>query len=387
MSQEKYDYILVGAGLANGILALKLHEQKKSFLLIDDKSSLERSQTWSFHQHDIARTEHQWLTPVITKSWPAHTVRFPKYQKQLNSSYHSITSNNLFAHIQRQLPAKNILLNEKLTKLSRDSVVLSDGQTIKTKNVIDGRGILPSDIKPCGYQKFLGLDIKLKKPHNLSFPILMDATVPQTDGYRFIYVLPWNETTLLVEDTYYSNTSILNSAHIECEIQNYIEKNWGPSESVLRREQAALAIPLTKNLFSYWAKSEGISLIGLRGGFFHPTTGYSLPLALQIAEIITKAPNKEGPQLFDLLRNESMKWQKKCQFYLFLNRMMFGAALPHERINIFERFYQLPEPLIQRFYASRLNKFDQMRILMGRPPVPVVHAIKSIFNTSWMEAQ
>ena len=33
----------------------------------------------------------------------------------------------------------------------------------------------------------------------------MDATVPQDGGYRFVYVLPFADRPLLVEDTHYSD--------------------------------------------------------------------------------------------------------------------------------------------------------------------------------------
>ena len=46
-----------------------------------------------------------------------------------------------------------------------------------------------------------GVEVQLKKPHGLTAPMLMDAQVPQTDGYRFLYVLPFDPRTLLVEDT------------------------------------------------------------------------------------------------------------------------------------------------------------------------------------------
>jgi lycopene beta-cyclase len=35
---------------------------------------------------------------------------------------------------------------------------------------------------------------------------------------------------------------------------------------------------------------------------------------------------------------------------------------------VFERFYRLPEDLIERFYALSLSLPDRARILVGRPP-------------------
>jgi lycopene beta-cyclase len=61
-----------------------------------------------------------------------------------------------------------------------------------------------------------------------------------------------------------------------------------------------------------------------------------------------------------------------------LSRMLFGAAEPQRRYRMLERFYRLPEPLIERFYAGRSTPADRLRILAGRPPVPVAAAIASL---------
>ena len=43
----------------------------------------------------------------------------------------------------------------------------------------------------------------------------MDATVPQLDGYRFIYVLPFSRRRVLIEDTIYADSPVMDSAAIE----------------------------------------------------------------------------------------------------------------------------------------------------------------------------
>ena len=61
-----------------------------------------------------------------------------------------------------------------------------------------------------------------------------------------------------------------------------------------------------------------------------------------------------------------------------LTRMLFGAGEPQHRFRMLERFYRLPEPLIERFYAGRSSKADMLRILAGKPPVPLGGAITSL---------
>ena len=58
--------------------------------------------------------------------------------------------------------------------------------------------------------------------------------------------------------------------------------------------------------------------------------------------------------------------------------MLFGAAEPAKRYRIFQRFYRLPQPLIERFYAGRSTAGDKIRILAGKPPVPVTRAVQAL---------
>ena len=47
-----------------------------------------------------------------------------------------------------------------------------------------------------------------------------------------------------------------------------------------------------------------------------------------------------------------------------------------------QRFYRLSQPLIERFYAGRPSAFDQARILIGRPPVPMHRALRALPSSS-----
>jgi lycopene beta-cyclase len=55
--------------------------------------------------------------------------------------------------------------------------------------------------------------------------------------------------------------------------------------------------------------------------------------------------------------------------------MLFMAAEPERRHLVLERFYKLPAPLIERFYAGRTSAPDIFRILVGKPPVPIHRAL------------
>ena len=58
--------------------------------------------------------------------------------------------------------------------------------------------------------------------------------------------------------------------------------------------------------------------------------------------------------------------------------MLFRAAEPDRRYQVLERFYRLGPDLIARFYAAQSRRTDQLRILSGRPPVPIGRAMRSL---------
>jgi lycopene beta-cyclase len=61
-----------------------------------------------------------------------------------------------------------------------------------------------------------------------------------------------------------------------------------------------------------------------------------------------------------------------------LAAMLFRAADPHERYLVLERFYRLDAGLIARFYAGQSTLFDRLRVLSGKPPVPIGRAMKAM---------
>ena len=64
--------------------------------------------------------------------------------------------------------------------------------------------------------------------------------------------------------------------------------------------------------------------------------------------------------------------------------MLFRAAEPAERYRIFQRFYRLSPALIARFYAGASSGADRLRLLSGRPPVPIGRAIRAIGSFDWL---
>ncbi|MFV8258318.1 lycopene beta-cyclase CrtY [Bdellovibrio bacteriovorus] len=370
-----WDCLIVGGGLAGGLLlqALRTEQPELKVLLLERGTQLGGNHTWSFHGSDVP-ADATWLQPLISKTWPAYEVRFPRYQRKIQSSYCSIKAQDFHQKLLGQ-HGSQILLQASVQEVRRDSVTLLDGRMFRAKCVIDARGWgAAADVKR-GYQKFVGLDVKLSQPHGLNHVILKDVLVPQVDGYRFVYILPWSETELLVEDTYYSNTPDLDVTALKSGLLDYIVGKGWVTESVIRQEVGCLPLDLY-DVPVGGGPSDGPLSLGAASGVYQPVTGYTFPQTVACVQALAKSSLDTWGEVLPALQ---LNYKKQAHYLRILNRMMFLAAVPEKRYVILERFYQLSEALIERFYQGRLTVLDQVRILCGKPPVSVWRALKSLF--------
>lgn len=247
-------------------------------------------------------------------------------------------------------------------------------ELIEAPCVIDGRGTVISRHLVTRYQKFVGLELEMDVPHGVMRPLIMDATVPQQDGYRFVYLLPFSPTRLLIEDTRYSDGAALDEAGFARAIAAYArDRRWTGKE--VRRERGVLPIALAHDATALWAEAQGGAVpVGLRAGLFHPVTGYSLPVAAQVADVVAAAEPTTAA-VFSAVRAHAVSRASGDRFLRLLNRMLFQGCAPDRRHRVLSRFYRLPEPLIERLYAGHLTALDRLRIVSGKPPIPIRAAL------------
>jgi lycopene beta-cyclase len=367
---SEFDTIIVGGGLQGGLLALAMaaYQPRRSVALVERAASLGGNHTWCFHAGDVSTTARPWIEPLVVHRWPGYRVHFPGLERAIPRPYAAITSARLHDVVERALSAHSgsrLFLGAKADHIGPRRVCLGNGMELQSRLVLDARGPVIGDGRSRheGYQKFLGLEVELEQPHTLDEPLLMDATVAQPDGFRFVYTLPLTRQRLLVEDTYFTNTPDLDRALLRQRLQDYVTL-WGwKIKRVEREEEGVLPMP--------WRgkpplTQEGPLAAGYRGGFFHPGTGYSFPVALRLAELLATLPVEEafGPALQALVHRQ----RRQAAFCHLLNYMLFCWFPPSERWHIFQRFYRLPLKTIERFYALRLGPIDMARLVLGKPP-------------------
>lgn len=366
-----FDYLLVGGGLGNSLIALSLFAQRPGIRvgLVEKQATLGGNHIWCFHAGDVDARAHSYVSKLVSVSWPRYEVRFPELVRTLEQPYAAVRSERLDKVVRSAFSERagsRLFLERLAVHTTARSVTLDDGRVLHADVVIESRGpeAFAAD-GSAGYQKFLGLELKLRRPCPIQHPVLMDALVTQRDGFRFMYALPLAADRVLLEDTYFSDHKELDRERLEAEIIGYAANNGFDVEYVVREETGVLPLP-TRLRSSPNPEQDGPLVAGYQGAWFHPVTGYSFPVAARLASAIAQAdPSTLRDRVWPTLVREQ---RSQLRFGLLLNKLFFGAFAPDQRRNVIERFYRLPPDSVRRFYAMTLTHADRARILCGRPP-------------------
>jgi lycopene beta-cyclase len=366
-SRTTYDYVMVGGGLQAGLLALAIdyYQPEAKVLLLEKNERLFGNHTWSFHRGDVSR-ELDWLKSLPMNQWPAYTVHFPGLDRKVELPYCSTSSRQFetaIDHVIHRRGNLDVRTSTTVSELGSHRVLTSDGMEFQGGRIVDCRGQVPHRISGVGFQKFYGLEIELDEDWPDHLPVLMEANVDQSDGFRFLYVLPFTRRRVLIEDTRFSDSDFLDKANSLKQIKSFLKRKSVLNWQVLREEEGCLPMPFTS---AFKPTASDLLAGGFAGGWFHAATGYSFPLAARFADVVASSTPQDAHQRILQLAHDN---RFQSSFSRFLNRMLFRLVLPNRRFEVFRRFYHaLPNQTIQRFYAHTFTKTDAARILFGAPP-------------------
>jgi len=367
--------IILGGGLAGGLIALALAERRPevAVTVVEAGDTLGGNHVWSFFESDIDEANRALFEPLIVHRWPAYEVRFPGYERTIDQPYRSITSPEFDKVVRAAGPT---VVHATAVTATTTTVTLDDGRTLSANAVIDTRGAGDLSALDCGWQKFVGQSLQLAAPHGVVRPVVMDATVDQSDGYRFVYLLPFGPTEIFVEDTYYSDAADLDVPALTARIAAYAKAQGWQVAAPNHSETGVLPVLMGGDFERFWPGTDRLTRAGARAALIQPLTSYSLPDAVRFAAWFADQPDLAAA---DTRAFATAHWQQGG-FYRLLSKMLFRAADPPERYRILERFYRLPAPLIARLYAGQSTLADKVRILAGRPPVSLARAARAVLG-------
>lgn len=390
MTIRDCDIAIVGGGLSGGLIALALarHRPELSVRLIEGGAQAGGNHRWSWFATDLSPAGQELLAVFRKTEWDeGYDIRFPAHARRLHAGYRSLASLDFAAALGRELAPGTLLTGKEAVQLSAGEVLLGDGSRITARCVIDCRGFAPTSALEGGWQVFMGRHLRTAEPHGITRPVVMDGTVdqlaPSGNGaaYRFVYVLPLGAHDIFVEDTYYADAPALDRSALSGRIDQYCHAA-GIAGDPISFETGVLPV-ITGGDFAAFQRAhriDGVAIAGARAGFVHPLTSYTLPIAVDVALAIAADADLPGEQLAAKLEARARRHWRATRFYRALGRMLFIGALPQHRYRIFERFYRLREPLIERFYAGHSTWLDRARVLIGKPPIPIHRGMAALLS-------
>jgi lycopene beta-cyclase len=388
------DLVIVGGGLAGGLLALALTHLAPTcnFRLIEHGPTFGGNHRWSWFASDLPTGGQELLSAFAQKLWDqGYDIAFPEFSRTLPTAYCSLASEDFHRGLITNLPPERLMLNTRVASLDAGGVTLGDGTRIAASRVVDCRHFRPSAKLAGGWQVFLGQHFRCDKPHGLTRPIIMDARVDQIaphgngGAYRFVYVLPLSDDEVFIEDTYYADQPRLDADVLRGRVATYA-RSQGWQGEIIGEETGVLPVISGGDFAGSQAEIAlpDVAIAGARGGFSHPLTSYTLPFAvdnaLAIARLIKRQPDVSGKGLARFCEARAQRHWRRMGYYRILSRMLFEAAEPQERVVVFQHFYALSGELVERFYAGQSTWPDRLRILTGKPPVAIGRAIRALVS-------
>ena len=297
--KNSFDFIIAGGGLAGLSLAYHLSNSPlntKDILIIDSSSKNTNDKTWCYWSDQ----EEDDFSKIVEKEWSKIGVQGLNQVQQVIEidpfKYKKIKSEDWYKFVKNHL--KNFPNFQFLQAEIEDiyyaglgtMVNTSKGKFMANQKVFDSISRFPfenenpDDLK----QHFVGWTIESNFPaFKADVAQIFDFRVGMGMDAEFIYFLPTNSHTALIEHTLFSG-ELKPKEYYEEKIKNYLLANFNLGDDdyrILEKEEGIIPMiemNISQNLYQKWIK------IGTSGGFVKSSTGYSFYQTQQILKEMVK---------------------------------------------------------------------------------------------------
>jgi lycopene beta-cyclase len=378
-----YDFIICGGGMAGLSLAYYLKSSTlahKSILIIEPQEKNQNDRTWAFWENKDSIFEH-----LLFKKWSAVTFTDNHKNQQIldigNYHYKLLRGIDFYSFVITELKKIGNIdwFKDTITSIEEQethaTVLASTGKSFQSKYVFDSTYRLKlTDKKNHNFlQHFKGLIIKSEKPvFNPTLPDMMDFGVEQFNQCRFMYVLPFDEHTAMIEYTLFSE-KLLEEEEYDFELKKYISEKIQLTDYQILEEEFGI-IPMSDEPTNEFP-SKHVVRIGTAGGYTNPATGYTFQnTQKRLQKIVTNLEKTGSPVI-------KAPWFEKR--FLFYSSVLLNV-LEKKRIpaaEVFSRLYDRNKPSqIFKFLDGETNLWEEIIIMNSTKKLKFIAAVIDVIK-------
>jgi lycopene beta-cyclase len=364
MARGKRDGIVIaGGGLAACMAALAMARLRPEvpLLIIEEGERFGGEGYRNFADAELGQEGAELIGPLAIDRWPGFYVAFPGFSRKLKAEWAGFSADDLHRTMLDTLTPKQYRLGTRVVAVREDALVLDGGETIKAEGAIDARGAASLSTLDLIYEARLERDYLLKAPHRVDRPVLIDATVDQAGGLRFMQCVPLAEDRLIVADICISERGQPDD-QAGARLDVYLAARGWRKRRATGEYARVRPLPVGGDFAAFWRLGGArVAKLGLRGGFVNPATGRTIADAVRNARLLAEQRDFSGTVLHDVFEAEAKAAWKKRELERTIPAAL-AQAKPEERRALIERLYSLDPGLIARLQVDQLGLIDRMRV-------------------------
>ncbi len=368
------------AGLSLAYYLSQSPLRDRSVLILDRDPKNRNDRTWCFWERDKQEPGLNPFQSILFRTWETVNFHGTTYAGPLDMGsyrYKMLRGIDFYEFVLKELALfpnferKQATIN-RIKDTLQGGFVIADDEPYIADYVFDSTFLLKLN-QPENHnllQHFKGWFITTEKPcFNPELPEIMDYRIAQHGDCRFVYVLPFDQKTALVEFTLF-NDELLTDAEYDAEIRQYIDRFVDPGNYEITETEFGV-IPMSDEVTAE-NPSRHIVRIGTSGGYTKASTGYTFQRTQRYLQTLVHNLVQTGKP------HRATSWfKRRFKLYdsIFLNVL---EKHRHPADDIFTRVYTRNRQRTFTFLDEETRFTDELRLFATMPFMPFFRAFLDV---------
>lgn len=369
---NKFDFILLGNGASSALVLIELKKKNLiescSILIVEPFKDSNKNKNFCFWANPSDPIVED-LSHLIEHTWSEIEINQNQAEELNPLRYYHISNRRIQSNIQEITASENIqFIYPEVSEINIDET----GEFIQigkehyfSSNILDSRTPTFQKSKrneTLIFQSFIGWVVKLKKDivNTNSFK-MMDFNIDQNKSTQFIYILPLDSSTALIEVTRFGENTITQTEADKI-LNEYILGHLGEFETI-EIEQGC--IPMS-NCDIDFQKNNTLTQLGARNYCVKPSTGYALKTMHSQAQNIVELFEQNKPTRLNNITHKKAT-SGRFAFYDSLLLIILMKWPFHGRKIFTQLFANVDTQTILNFLDEKTSVYDEINIFRKLP--------------------